>query len=81
MTKLLILLLLGFSLSCKNEPKTIPLENIDEMLEMAGDRTVKDILDSFESPLKSSYLLNKGYTAPLLHGRMIRQFWLYDESY
>jgi hypothetical protein len=81
LTTILAIFLIALHVSCKNEPAKIPLESIDDMLEMAGNRSVTDILASFESPLKQRYLLNKGYIAPMLHGRMTRYRDMYNESY
>lgn len=82
--KSLIILTLGIVLitSCGlKEYKKIPLENIDTKLKSKGSIIVKDILISINHESGARFLLNKDYMTPMVHGRIMHNLKMYNESY
>lgn len=50
-------------------------------LRAKGSEIAKDIIKSFKNKKEASYLLNKEYTTPLVHGRIMKNGKLYRDSY
>jgi hypothetical protein len=69
-------------MSCRpKEYKKIPLENLDPKLKSTGSIIVKDILTSINQENGARYLLKKDYMTPMVHGRIMHNLEMYDESY
>lgn len=80
----LILLMVGlfFITSCgPTEYQKIPLENLDPKLKKTASLMVKDILTSFNHKDGARFLLDKNYTTPMVHGRIMYNLEMYNESY
>lgn len=82
--KISIILAIGLFLiaSCGTKAhKKIPLDSLDPKLKKAGSVIVKDIITSLNHESRAKYLLVKDYMTPMLHGRIVHNSEMYDESY
>lgn len=81
---ILIILTIGVVtvISCgSNEYKKIPLEDLDPTLKSMGDLIVNDILSSISHEKGARFLLDKDYITPMVHGRILHNLNMYNESY
>nr|WP_321452602.1 hypothetical protein [uncultured Carboxylicivirga sp.] len=77
-----LIFILLFVVSCgPGEYKKIPLNKIDPELKSTGSAMVKDILTSLNHKEGAQYLLDKDYVTPLVHGRIMHNLEMYNESY
>lgn len=73
---------LSIIVSCgPKEYQTIPLENLDPKLKRTGNTAARDILISINHEDGARYLLRKDYVTPMVHGRIMQNLEMYNESY
>lgn len=76
--------LISLLASCNSGPReypNIPLDKLDSELKYTGGVIVDDIIMSFNHEKGARFLLDKRYTTPMVHGRIMKNLRLYNDTY